>query len=86
MLRVTNTENLTGVTISGDFNDLYQLVDALHEITNNDFGEELHKSSRRYVNISLRVGVRNILIEDTKEWHLRGDQGALWKTFSSQSG
>ena len=55
MLRVTNTESLTGVTISGDFNDLYQLVDALHEITINDVGEELHKSSRRYVNISLRV-------------------------------
>jgi len=26
-------------------------------------------------------GVRNILIEDTKEWHLRGDQGALWENF-----
>jgi len=26
-------------------------------------------------------GVRNILIEDTKEWHLRGDRGALWENF-----
>jgi uncharacterized protein len=26
-------------------------------------------------------GIRNILIEDTKEWHLRGDQGALWENF-----
>lgn len=26
-------------------------------------------------------GVRNVLIEDTKEWHLRGDQGALWENF-----
>ncbi len=26
-------------------------------------------------------GVRNTLIEDTKEWHLRGDQGALWENF-----
>lgn len=26
-------------------------------------------------------GVRNILINDTKEWHLRGDQGALWENF-----
>lgn len=26
-------------------------------------------------------GVRNILIEDTKEWHVRGDQGALWENF-----
>ncbi len=27
------------------------------------------------------TGVRNTLIEDTKEWHLRGDQGALWENF-----
>lgn len=26
-------------------------------------------------------GVRNILIEDTKEWHLRGDRGPLWENF-----
>lgn len=26
-------------------------------------------------------GIRNTLIEDTKEWHLRGDQGALWENF-----
>lgn len=26
-------------------------------------------------------GVRNTLIEDTKEWHLRGDKGALWENF-----
>lgn len=26
-------------------------------------------------------GVRNILIDDTKEWHLRGDRGALWENF-----
>ncbi|MFP4485301.1 MAG: ATP-binding protein, partial [Spirochaetaceae bacterium] len=26
-------------------------------------------------------GVRNTLIEDTKEWHIRGDHGALWENF-----
>jgi uncharacterized protein len=26
-------------------------------------------------------GVRNTIIEDTKEWHVRGDQGALWENF-----
>ena len=26
-------------------------------------------------------GVRNVLIDDTKEWHLRGDRGALWENF-----
>lgn len=33
MITIKNTENLTGVAISGDFDDLYNLVEALHEIT-----------------------------------------------------
>jgi hypothetical protein len=55
MLRVTNTKNLTGVTIRGDYNDLEQLVQALHEITVSDYNEDLNKRSQRYINISLRV-------------------------------
>lgn len=55
MLRVTNTKNLTGVTIRGDYNDLDQLVNALHEITVSDFGEDLNKHSQRYIHISFRV-------------------------------
>lgn len=30
MITVKNTENLTGVSISGDYNDLENLVDAFH--------------------------------------------------------
>lgn len=54
MIRVSNTEDLTGVTISGDFYDLEQLTDALHDITVSDM-EELDKRSEPYVNISMRV-------------------------------
>ena len=55
MIIVTNTENLVGVTISGDYYDLNQLVDALHEITVSDMDEDLDKSSLSYLNISIRV-------------------------------
>ena len=54
MIEVTNTENLGGVTISGDLYDLEQLVDALHDITIDD-REEVDKQSRRFINISYRV-------------------------------
>ena len=33
MIKITNTKNLTGVTVSGDYYDLEKLVDAFHEIT-----------------------------------------------------
>jgi hypothetical protein len=51
MITIKNTENLTGVTISGDFNDLYNLVDAFHAITINEYSEK-HQS---YIEISTRV-------------------------------
>ncbi len=51
MITITNTPNLTGVTISGDFNDLYNLVEAFHEITINEYSEKHH----RYIEISTRV-------------------------------
>jgi len=54
MIRVSNTENLAGVTIAGDFYDLEQLTDALHDIAVNEM-DELDKMSESYVNISLRV-------------------------------
>jgi hypothetical protein len=55
MIRVTNTPNLAGVTISGDFEDLHALVEAIYQVTVSDFDEDLNKNSRRYLNISLRV-------------------------------
>jgi len=51
MITVTNTPNLTGVTISGDINDLYNLVEAFHEITIDELSEKHH----RYIEISTRV-------------------------------
>lgn len=51
MITIKNTENLTGVTISGDYNDLYNLVDAFHAITIDEYSEK-HQS---YIEISIRV-------------------------------
>ncbi|KPU42874.1 hypothetical protein OXPF_36420 [Oxobacter pfennigii] len=39
MIKINNTPNLTGVTISGDFNDFYDLVEAFHDITIPGFGK-----------------------------------------------
>jgi hypothetical protein len=33
MIKIRNTENLTGVEISGDFEDFYRLVEALYDVT-----------------------------------------------------
>lgn len=51
MISIKNTENLAGVTISGDFNDLYNLVEAFHEITIDEYSEK-HQS---YIGMSTRV-------------------------------
>jgi hypothetical protein len=88
MIRVTNTENLAGVTISGDFYDLDQLVTALHQITVGDMDEDLDKHSQSYINISLRVlsvcyeirhaaqGGREIFTEDNAitEFHMEAHE------------
>ena len=51
MITMKNTENLAGVCISGDFNDLDKLVDAFYAITIDEFSEK----NKRYVEISTRV-------------------------------
>lgn len=83
MISIKNTENLAGVTISGDYNDLYNLVEAFHEITINEYSEK----HQRYVEISTRVLgvcydirhayqgdrevelVDNNMTEDKMKWH-----------------
>ncbi|MDA8233408.1 MAG: hypothetical protein M0Z31_01105 [Clostridia bacterium] len=83
MITITNTPNLTGVTISGDFSDLYNLVEAFHEITIDEYSEKHH----RYIEISTRVLglcydirhayqgdravelVDNDMTEDKMKWH-----------------
>ena len=51
MIIIKNTENLAGVCISGDFNDLDKLVDAFYAITIDEFSEK-HKN---HIDISTRV-------------------------------
>lgn len=51
MIKIENTENLTGVSISGDFNDLDKLVDVFHEITIDEYSEKYIK----HIGISTRV-------------------------------
>jgi hypothetical protein len=83
MITFKNTPNLTGVSISGDFNDLYNLVEALHEITVDEYSEKHYQ----YINISTRVLglcydirhayqgdravelVDNNMTEDKMKWH-----------------
>ncbi len=83
MISIKSTENLTGVTISGDYDDLCNLVDALHEITINEHSEKHH----RYIEISTRILglcydirhayqgdravelVDNNMTEDKMKWH-----------------
>lgn len=83
MILVKNTKNLTGVTVSGDFSDLYNLVEALHEITIDEFSEKHY----RYIDMSTRVlglcydirhayqGDRDVelvdnnMTEDKMKWH-----------------
>lgn len=51
MITIKNTENLGGVTISGDINDLYNLVEAFYAVTIDEYSEK-HK---RYIEMSTRV-------------------------------
>jgi|GEM_PF-222735 len=86
MIRVTNTPNLTGITVSGDFDDLDTLVDAIYDVTVSDYDEDLTKKDLRYLTISIRVlgfaydvrhaaqGDREIYTEPNglQEWHDEG--------------
>jgi len=51
MITIKNTPNLTGVTISGDFNDLHNLVGAFHDIVIDEYSEKHH----RFFDISTRI-------------------------------
>ncbi|MGI5822722.1 MAG: DUF6904 family protein [Dethiobacteria bacterium] len=83
MITIKNTPHLTGVTVSGDFNDFYNLVEAFHDITIDEYSEK----HQQYFDISTRVlgvchdirhayqGERaielvdNNLTEDVMKWH-----------------
>jgi hypothetical protein len=51
MIAIENTEQLTGVCISGDYDDFYNLVEAFHEITIDEYSEKY----TGYCSISIRV-------------------------------
>ena len=51
MISIRNTENFTGVTIRGDFDDFYSLVEAFFEITIDEFSEKYQK----YISASTRL-------------------------------
>lgn len=83
MISIKNTTNLAGVTISGDFDDLYSLVEALYTITIDEYSEK----QQNYIDMSTRVlglcydirhayqGDRDIelvdnnMTEDKMKWH-----------------
>lgn len=83
MISIRNTANLAGVIIRGDYDDFYNLVEAFHEITIDEFSEK----HQRYIDISIRVlglcydvrhafqGDREIelvdnnMTEDKMKWH-----------------
>ena len=54
MIKITTTEHLAGVRLVGDYEDLYQLVEAIHEIVVDEYSEKYEKYSR-YAAASLRV-------------------------------
>jgi len=83
MIKVENTPNLTGVKISGDYNDLCNLVEALHEIS--DLGDEVrlrgyHVMTTRVLGLCYDIRhafqgdrevelVENGMDEDKMKWH-----------------
>lgn len=51
MIKFENTENLTGVSIIGDYYDFKNLIEAFYAITVNEYSEK----NREYVEMSIRV-------------------------------
>ena len=51
MIKIENTQNLTGVKISGSYDDLYELVEAIYKISIDEFSDK-HKE---YINVSTRM-------------------------------
>ncbi len=51
MITIENTPNLTGVKITGDFHDFYELVEAFYDIAINEFDEKCSE----YIDISTRL-------------------------------
>lgn len=51
MIMIKNTENLTGVSVIGDYHDLYRLVEAFHSLSFDEESEKNHK----YYDMSIQL-------------------------------
>ncbi len=51
MIKIETTPNLAGVRISGDYDDLYNLNNALYDITIDEFAEV----NKEYIDMSMRL-------------------------------
>ena len=82
MLQTKPTEHLTGITIQGDYNDFYELVDSIYRITGieDDPNEVYYGVKNRLLGMGYDIrhaymGDRNILLKDNgmreelMEWH-----------------
>lgn len=82
MLRMKPTEHLAGITIQGDYNDFYELVDSIYRITglDDDPAELYYGVKNRLLGICYDIrhafmGTRDILLEnngmdrDIMKWH-----------------
>jgi hypothetical protein len=83
MIAIKNTENLTGVKISGDFEDLYNLVDALHAVSIDDYSDRhtgYYEMSTRILGLCYDLRhtyqgdrqvelIDNNMDEDKMKWH-----------------
>ena len=82
MLQTKPTEQLTGITIKGDYKDFYELVESIHRITglNDDQTEIYYGVKNRLLGICYDIrhafmGDRDIVLEDNgmrkeiMKWH-----------------
>ncbi|MCB8818349.1 DUF6904 family protein [Desulfosporosinus shakirovi] len=63
MLKVSATENLAGVTISGDQSDFETLYDSLHEIVGDEEDHPYHEGARLRV-LGVCYDLRHALMGD----------------------
>ena len=83
MIKIENTPNLTGVKISGDFHDMYELVDAFHTIAvyeDSEKHQEYFQMSTRVLGLCYDIRhaymghrdvelVDNSCTDELKQWH-----------------
>ncbi|MGI6767140.1 MAG: DUF6904 family protein [Lentihominibacter sp.] len=82
MITIKPTKNLTGVTIAGDYNDFYELVDSIYRMTgiDEDYSDHYFGVKNRLLGICYDIrhaymGDRDVFLEEngmseeTMKWH-----------------